>query len=296
MGNKRINYKRIVRRFIIRLGYYSRPDFMIVGAQMAGTTGLYDNLNKHSKISSSKKKEIHYFGTDSKYDRKRLNEYHIFFNPPYTVPKGTQLFEARTCYMYHPEGAQRLFDYNPHLKLITRLRNPTKRAFSAWTMFHHHYSEVTLRRLYDPRIFSEAIHEELQRLEETDIRNDYLSYVKRGIYYPQVKSLMDTFSKENLLFMESGFLQKHHNVAVAKVLNFLGLPYEGLPQAESNKRKKMNRISFKRSCLCYKNFINHTIRLYTSYWVRNVIGIDDNHQRIPNGDKRRSALVFYLLF
>lgn len=37
------------------------PDFLIIGAQKAGTTWLYRNFNKHPEIWMPKEKELHYF-------------------------------------------------------------------------------------------------------------------------------------------------------------------------------------------------------------------------------------------
>lgn len=233
-----MDLKRIFREVSVKLGYYSKPSFLIIGAQKAGTTGLFDILNHHTKIRGTKKKELHYFDFDDIYFKRRLNDYHILFDPPYRVPKGTLLFEATPCYLYHKDGARRLFEYNPNLKVIGLLRNPTKRAFSAWTMYHHNFNNDKLRRLHDPRDFSTVISDEMSRLESTHIGNDNRSYISRGIYYQQVKQYMDIFPKENILFMESEYLKRNHEEAISKVLNFLQLPHEMLPKIISNHAQK----------------------------------------------------------
>ena len=50
-----------LKTLLARAGYFSKPDFLIIGAQRAGTTALFSILNQHSSIVGSKEKEIHYF-------------------------------------------------------------------------------------------------------------------------------------------------------------------------------------------------------------------------------------------
>lgn len=62
-----------------KLGLSNRPDFLIIGAQKSGTSGLYFTLKKHPQVISSIKKEIHYFDNDSWFKKNNLKEYHRYF-------------------------------------------------------------------------------------------------------------------------------------------------------------------------------------------------------------------------
>lgn len=244
MQNIRNDIKKAIRMGMIKLGYYSKPDFMIIGAQKAGTTALYDILNKHNFIKGTRKKELHYFDNNSLYNRMLLEQYHCFFDPPHTIRKGTKLFEATPSYLYHEEVAVRLHKYNPNLKLIIILRNPTKRAFSAWTMYHHNFNNEMMKWIYDSRSFDEVIQDELTRIETTNFSNDLRSYIKRGIYLPQIERYLLLFPASNVLILESEQLKRSHNDQMKKVQKFLGVPFESLPVIKSNYGQKNEMDSY----------------------------------------------------
>ena len=44
-------------------------DFLIVGAQKAGTTSLYEYLSRHSNIYMPNLKELNYFSNDENYSK-----------------------------------------------------------------------------------------------------------------------------------------------------------------------------------------------------------------------------------
>jgi len=179
--------KNLIKSFLVRIGYSSRPDFLIIGAQKAGTTGMFDILNQHSKLQGSLKKEIHYFDNDAWYKNKKYHQYHYYFPLPFKIAINTKLFEATPIYLFHPKGAQRLQSYNSNLKLIILLRNPVERAFSAWTMAHHHFKEGAFKKYQDPRSFTEAINNELDNFDQLSFYDDRKAYVKRGIYHNQIE-------------------------------------------------------------------------------------------------------------
>lgn len=52
------------------------------------------------------------------------------------------LFESSTWYSYWHEVPQRLYEYNPDLKLIFIVRNPIERAFSQYNMQYGFKREI----------------------------------------------------------------------------------------------------------------------------------------------------------
>ena len=54
-----------------RLGYYSRPTFLIIGTQKGGTVALRNYLARHPNVVPARKKEIGYFDQDMLYRRGR---------------------------------------------------------------------------------------------------------------------------------------------------------------------------------------------------------------------------------
>jgi hypothetical protein len=62
------------------------PNFLIIGAEKAGTTWLYDRLKRHPDIFMPEVKEIHYFNSrkstlesNSHYEDHDLDWYRDFF-------------------------------------------------------------------------------------------------------------------------------------------------------------------------------------------------------------------------
>lgn len=121
-------------------------DFMIIGAQKAGTTWLWDKLKRHPGTSLPHKKEIHFFGGVENF-RKGEDWYVDHFNG---IDRDKIVGEASTSYFYdympywHNESFELAFDESlppipelitkkfPEIKVIVSLRDPVERAFSAY--------------------------------------------------------------------------------------------------------------------------------------------------------------------
>lgn len=232
------------RRFLVKAGYYSYPDFIIIGAQKAGTLSLFTILNQHSKLKGSIRKEIHYFDNDQWYLQGKLYQYHSFFPLPIDVPQGGKLFEATPIYLFHPEVAYRLHKYNPKLKLIVLLREPSAIAFSAWTMYHNRFKTGVFKNLYDPRTFSEAVADELDNLEQTSFYDNKAAYVKRGIYYYQLENYYKYFNVDQILIIENNELKENFDNTISKISSFLNIPNEKLKLLELNKSEVNEKIKY----------------------------------------------------
>src|SRR5690606_2828029 len=84
------------------------PDFVIIGAQRAGTTSLYSHLSEHSAILPAFRKEVHYF--DVLADRSE-NWYRAHFPLRSELEASGQrrlTGEATPRYLYHPGADRRL--------------------------------------------------------------------------------------------------------------------------------------------------------------------------------------------
>jgi len=73
-----------------------KPDFLIIGAQKAGTSWLWDMLNQHPGTALPKIKEIHYFGSSELYARGPDWYYEHFAQTDRSKVTG----EASTTYFY----------------------------------------------------------------------------------------------------------------------------------------------------------------------------------------------------
>jgi hypothetical protein len=214
----------------------TKPNFLILGAQKAGTYGLFYTLKQHSLLSKSTHKEIHYFDNDVWYKQNNIKEYQKYFCETANERDNTLFFEATPDYLFHPKAAERIYEFNPKMKLIILLRNPIERALSAWIMFHHQADKILENNIYDPRSFSEAIEEELEKFETSNFYNDFRAYIKRGIYESQIRAYLKYFPFEQMLIIESEQLRTQHEFTMNQIFAFLNIPDEDIGQLILNQR------------------------------------------------------------
>jgi hypothetical protein len=105
------------------------PNYLIIGAQKAGTSSLFNYLSMHPQVKNSYKKEVHYF--DKNYD-KPINWYKQYFPFKFGVNDKTMIGEATPNYLYHPFVAGRIKKTIPDVKMIVLLRNPVERVISQY--------------------------------------------------------------------------------------------------------------------------------------------------------------------
>jgi hypothetical protein len=198
------------------------PDFLIIGAQKAGTTALYAYLRQHPQITGPSWKEVSFF--DRHYARGAA---WYRGNFPNALRARGLVGEASPSYVFHPLAPERVAALVPEAKLIALVRNPVDRAFS------HYQHEVALGR--EPLSFEDALEAEDERLrgEEERMLADpaYFSrawwdftYRARGRYAEQLERWLAVFPRERLLILPSEDLGAEPEQAYAGVLEFLGAP------------------------------------------------------------------------
>jgi hypothetical protein len=197
------------------------PDFLILGAQKAGTTALYAYLRWHPGLTGPAWKEVSYF--DRHYRRgARWYRGHFPLRPGDRV-----VGEASPGYLFHPLAPSRVKATVPEARLIALLRDPVDRALS------HYHHEVALGR--EPLTFEQAIEAEPERTRGEEERlsrePDYFShtwwdytYLARGRYAEQLERWLAVFPREQLLVLASDELAAEPGQTFARVLEFLGAP------------------------------------------------------------------------
>ena len=204
------------------------PNFIIVGAQKAGTTSLWGYLAAHPQVDPPIAKEIAFF--NGQFDR-GLDWYRMYFPlKPTTSSRGstaeTQSGESTAHYMFHPHAMARIAATLPQVKIIMLLRNPVDRAYS-------HY-QMKVRRRQEPLSFDDAIDAEADRIggELEKLASDprhksrnlfRFSYLARGMYLEQVQRCQRFFGPDRCLILESGEFFKQTAEVYQRVLSFLGL-------------------------------------------------------------------------
>ena len=207
------------------------PDFLVIGAQKAGTTALYAYLRWHPAVLGPSWKEVSFF--DRHYRRGERWYRGQFPNVLRVAAAGRRagghaiVGEASPSYLFHPLAPERVRSLLPEVRLIAVLRDPLERAFS------HYNHEVALGR--EPLTFEQAIEREQQRtrgeIERMKADPGYFShawwnwtYLARGRYAEQLEWWLSLFPREQLLVLSSEELSARPAETYAAVLAFLGLP------------------------------------------------------------------------
>jgi len=203
------------------------PDFLVIGAQKAGTTTLYAYLRWHPSIGGPFWKEVSFF--DRHWARGEA-----WYRGQFPLHRdGVLVGEASPSYVFHPLAPQRVYSVVPDTKLIVLLREPGDRAYS---QYQH---EVALGR--ERLSFEEALAAEDERLQgevqrlSADPRAfsrewwDH-TYAARGLYAEQLERWLELFPGEQVLVLTTEEFGARPEETYASVLSFLGAPPHSLDQ------------------------------------------------------------------
>src|SRR6266487_1947701 len=106
-------------------------DFIIIGAQKAGTTSLYHYLREHPGIYMPPEKEAPFFTSKGSF----LRDWEQFAADYFGAASVEQRWgKATPAYMADPRVAARIHSLMPRVLLIALLRNPVERAYSHYMM------------------------------------------------------------------------------------------------------------------------------------------------------------------
>ncbi len=236
------------------------PDFLIIGAQKAGTTSLHAYLCEHSRVPAAAKKEVHFF--DQEFHR-GTDWYRAHFQ---RKKDGRTLSgESTPYYLFHPLAPQRAAEVLPDCKLIVLLRNPVDRAFS------HHNHECALG--FEDLDFERAIAAEPRRLAGEEERlatepryrsfaHQHHSYISRGRYAEQLERWLESFGRERLLVLSAEDLFAEPGRVVGEAQEFLGLAVETPADLSARNARTYAPIGAETRAELRAAFEPHNRRLY----------------------------------
>jgi hypothetical protein len=201
---------------------------VIIGAQKAGTTSIYQWLNEHPHVVAHDK-EIGYFSQNY---RRGPDWYRSHFPLQWTCKQfiaehGRPLItgEATPEYLLDPHTPERMAQLIPDVRLIVSLRNPVDRAYSQFQM--------NRRRGLEPiDSFADALALEDPRFEGPGSRprarqdrrmGKWTHYLGRGRYADALSRWFQTFPRERFCILSSDDLAREPAAAVAALESFLGL-------------------------------------------------------------------------
>lgn len=207
------------------------PNFLLIGAQKAGTTALSYYLSQHPQVYMSPVKEPGFFAFEEQspnfsgpndYQSFRfvttdLNEYQQLFA---AVGSEKAIGEASTWYLYHPDAPNRIRHYIPDVKLIAVLRNPVDRAFSS-------YMHLVKQGREPLASFKDALAQEEKRI---NAGWEYLWHYKQmGLYANQIKRYQKRFKYSQLKIFLYEDLDIYPEKVLREIFSFLEIENEFVP-------------------------------------------------------------------
>ncbi len=193
----------------------STVDFIIIGAQKAGTTSLFRYLSAHPNICMPVKKEIEFFSREEYYS-KGLTWYGQWF---LNCNRNNLVGEASPQYMFYDYVPERIFNVFPDVKLIVILRNPIDRAYSHYRMLK--------RRELENKNFSTLVLDLINRQKSLngDEHFENHEYFAFGEYGRILSNYLQFFDKKNIHISFSENLNINPVATVNEICDFLNIEY-----------------------------------------------------------------------
>lgn len=217
-----------------------RPAFLVIGSQKGGTTALYKYLSHHPNIVAPEEKEIHFFLCDLRYAR-GLDFYHSHFPPDDHSSPRRITFEASPNYLTSAEAGKRIHAYDPKMKLIILLRDPIRRAHSAWQMYRrflqinrdwyfewmekcelHVDRDSFVRR---PASFGSSFRDDVAAELETVGQGQSIEvpFLRHGFYEEQLRAYREFFPAEQMLIETSERFRDQTKAVLREIESLLGI-------------------------------------------------------------------------
>lgn len=220
--------------------FSNKPTFLIIGTQKAATSSLYTYLIQHPNILPAKVKEINFFNVDDNY-QKGITWYNEQFTKYLNPFKKHLSFEATPEYLYIPYVPERIYTYNPDMKFVIILRDPVKRAYSAWNMFKKLHGLNRLPSVLEKGYIQNKDNnltkilftknypsfEECVQLEFEYMKNHSAflepSFIRRGIYHEQIERYFTYFNRKQFLILDYADFKFDLSGILQQTTTFLGL-------------------------------------------------------------------------
>ena len=176
------------------------PHFLVIGAQKAGTTTLFEHLRAHPEIFIPPDKEVHYFSEH------QWNRGQVWYESLFAEAGDRICGEASPGYSWWPRFDQvpeRIRAVVPEVRLVYILRHPIDRLVS-------HYRHDVYAGVQDAALES--------------VITDWAEYVSRSQYAMQIRRYLDAgFRREQLHILTTEDLELDPSGVMSDVYRFVGV-------------------------------------------------------------------------
>jgi len=204
------------------------PNFLVIGSQKSATTWLYFRLKEHPDIFLPDTKEIGFFNEQNEdlsyneiFDKLGLPWYKNFFRH-YSNQKA--IGEVTPIYICDKSAHVRIARTLGQSKIIAILRNPVSRAYSHYWM--------AVGKGQTEKSFEQLIDENNER------------FIKRGLYYEQLKNYYDTFDSKNIMVILMEELYKNKQQTLKDIYQFLGVDVDFVSDTIEQKENSSFTIKY----------------------------------------------------
>jgi hypothetical protein len=255
------------------------PNFLVIGAQRAGTSLLHKILAEHPEVYvPTERKEIHFFDW---YFERGTDWYQGYFPAPAEAARFRAIGEVTPDYLIDPEAPARIQRMLPGARLVAILRNPVDRAYS--------WYQYARRSRNEQRNFERFLEEDPMALEAGFYHRHltrYLAHVPSAqlhlmIYEDLVREparKLDALAA--FLGLQRGW--QDPAAAIANRVNSSEIPkYRGAYAAARNVGKVLMR-----------NDLNWPVRVAKQLGIRSLFGRVERDGRLSDGEKSRLAACY----
>lgn len=172
------------------------PNFIFIGPDKSGSTWIFEALRYHPEVCMAKAKDIYFF---DRYFDKGLKWYESLFSHCDTR---NAVGEISHDYLFSEVACERIKRTIPNVKLITCLRDPVERAFSAYLFLVKH--GLTSAE------FSEAI-------------DKFPELTGFSLYAKPIQRYILTFGRSRLLILRFEDLKSDPKAFATRIFNFIGV-------------------------------------------------------------------------
>ena len=216
--------KTIVKKSVIILSYEDTsvkklekrmPNALIIGVAKCGTDALIQFIGAHPEVAMQEG-EINYFNTNYEKGPDWYRE-----QMPLSLVSQTTM-EKSPQYFVDDKVPERVFQFNPKMKLIVIVRDTVARAVSHYfhfkhTEWHNFVNDTLLVNLTDSERLKMMLYP-----SEGVIRADWI-LLRHGLYFEQIQRFLRYFPLEQILFVNGEQLLKEPSVEMYKLQSFLNL-------------------------------------------------------------------------
>jgi hypothetical protein len=203
------------------------PNFFVIGAARSGTTALAEMLRQHPDVFLTQPKEPHFLafagqevaftgnGDDQSVNRAAVTDVDAYLALYESAGGCAARGDASVSTLYYPrESLEALDRYFPDARLVAILREPSARAFSA-------FSYLRVRGFEPCDDFRDALDLEAERAAAG--WHHLWHYVEMGRYAGQLEPFVEELGPDRLQLLFYDDLCRDPAATVRRVFEFLGV-------------------------------------------------------------------------